>query len=117
MPITKKYPLEKLLDCLKSYQYATGRRLTFEYVLISSVNDSDSDAKALAGIAKKFLCNVNLIEFNPHPGCLFKPSSKKRIESFSKILTDAGVKIVLRLKKGSLIKAACGQLGADWPTR
>ena len=117
MPIAKKYPLPKLLDCLKSYQYSTGQRITFEYVLIDGVNDSDTDAKAFAGIAKKFFCNVNLIEFNPHPGCLFKPSSRRRIESFSKILTGAGAKNVIRLKKGASIKAACGQLGSDLPVR
>jgi 23S rRNA (adenine2503-C2)-methyltransferase len=111
MPIAKKYPLQKLLDALKSYQYATGQRFTFEYVLIGGINDSDAEAKALAGIAKKFLCNVNLIEFNPHSNSLFKTSS--RIKSFSQILTNAGVKNVIRLKKGYHIKAACGQLGAD----
>ena len=114
MPINKKYPLKKLLDALQYYQYKTGRRITFEYMLIDELNDTDKDAAALAGICRKFICNVNLIEFNPHPLCTFKPPSGEKISRFAEVLTRAGIKTAVREKKGQNIKAACGQLGIDF---
>jgi 23S rRNA (adenine2503-C2)-methyltransferase len=113
MPINKKFPLRILLNAVKSYQLKTHQRVTFEYVLIKGVNDSDEDAKKLASLVRTYLCNINLIEFNPHPGCEFKPSAKQRINHFAQILQRDGVETVIRFKRGTHIKAACGQLGSD----
>jgi 23S rRNA (adenine2503-C2)-methyltransferase len=113
MLINKKYPLRILLNAVKSYQLKTHQRVTFEYVLIKGVNDSDEDARKLASLVRTYLCNINLIEFNPHPGCEFKPSAKQRINHFAQILQRDGIETVIRFKRGTHIKAACGQLGSD----
>jgi 23S rRNA (adenine2503-C2)-methyltransferase len=116
MPVNKRYPLPVLLNAVGAYHLKTHQRVTFEYVLIKGVNDSDADAKNLVKLISKFLCNVNLIEFNPHPGCNFSPSSKQRINRFAQILSTfggTGVETVIRFKRGTHIKAACGQLGSE----
>ena len=113
MPINRKYPLRILVNAVRAYQYKTHQRVTFEYVLIKGVNDSDPDAKKLTALVQNIMCNINLIEFNPHSGCEFKPSSKERINRFARILQQAGIETVIRFKKGTHIKAACGQLGSE----
>ena len=87
--------------------------MTFEYVLIKGLNDSQLHAQMLAKLAHQVKCNVNLIEYNPHQHCLFAASSRGTIKRFTQILEDAGVETTIRFKKGRKIKAACGQLGAD----
>lgn len=113
MPINKKYPLEKLFKAVQSYQYKTRQRVTFEYVLIKDLNDKVAHADLLIKKLRDISCNVNLIEYNPHPGCKLLASDTETIERFAKHLKDAGIKTSIRLKKGQRIKAACGQLGAD----
>ena len=114
MPVNKKYPLEKLFKALQNYQYKTKQRITFEYVLIKRLNDNLKDAQLLAKKLKNIRCNINLIEFNPHPGCKLTASDTKTIETFAQYLRKAGIETTIRLKKGQKIKAACGQLGAGW---
>lgn len=113
MPVNKTYSLSALLNAVRIYQGKTGERVTFEYVLIKGVNDGDSDAKKLAAIAKKFICNINLIELNSYPGCEFEPSPRQQIHRFAQILKNSGIETVIRFKRGTHIKAACGQLGSE----
>jgi 23S rRNA (adenine2503-C2)-methyltransferase len=112
MPINKKYPIAKLLDAVKTYQRKVKDRVTFEYVLIKGVNDSVLQAKQLVKILRSIKCNVNLIEYNTHASCKFKGSSREQMSRFAKVIEEAGIENTIRLKKGSNICAACGQLGA-----
>jgi 23S rRNA (adenine2503-C2)-methyltransferase len=112
MPITKKYSLNRLFAAVELYQHKTRNRVTFEYCLIKSVNDTVLHAQMLVKRLRGAMCNVNLIEYNPHEGCNLKPSSRQAIERFAGVLKDAGVETSIRLKMGQTINAACGQLGA-----
>lgn len=114
MPINAKYPIAELMKALRFYQERTRQRVTFEYVMIKGLNDSTSHAKMLVKLLDGFLCNVNLIEHNPYPGCEFAGSSRERITKFASVLESAGVETTVRFRMGRGIKAACGQLGADW---
>ena len=111
MPVNKSYPLVKLLKAVRVYQLRTKQRVTIEYVLLKDVNDSAADAEALAKILKGLKCNVNLIEYNAHPGSKYQVSTKAH--GFASILEKAGIETIIRAKMGAKIKAACGQLGAD----
>jgi 23S rRNA (adenine2503-C2)-methyltransferase len=113
MPIAKKYPLDRIIQALRYYQKKTSRRITFEYCLIENINDSPACAEKLAKIIKNIKANINLIEFNPYPGCRFKPSSKQTVNKFAEILKNNGIEVVIRYRRGRKINAACGQLGAD----
>ncbi|MGA1979013.1 MAG: 23S rRNA (adenine(2503)-C(2))-methyltransferase RlmN [Sedimentisphaerales bacterium] len=113
MAINKKYPIATLFAAVKDYQTKTGERVTFEYVLIKGLNDSRLHAQMLAKLVRQVKCNVNLIEYNPHPHCLFAASDRTAIKRFTQELEEAGIETTIRFKKGRKIKAACGQLGAD----
>jgi 23S rRNA (adenine2503-C2)-methyltransferase len=113
MPINKKYPLTKLLDAVKAYQLKLKDRVTFESVLIKGINDSVLDARQLVKLLRGIKCNVNLIEYNPHPGCKYKGSGRQQMSRFAEVLREAGIENTIRLKKGASICAACGQLGAN----
>lgn len=113
VPAANKYPLKQILDALKSYQEKTGRRITIEYCMIDKLNDSADCAKKLIQILKGIKAGVNLIEYNPHPGCDFVPSPQHRIKTFKDILMQADIETIIRFRRGRNIKAACGQLGAD----
>jgi 23S rRNA (adenine2503-C2)-methyltransferase len=113
MAINKKYPIAALFAAVKDYQMKTGERVTFEYVLIKGLNDSKLHAQMLAKLVRQVKCNVNLIEYNPHPHCLFEASDREAIKRFTRVLEEAGIETTIRFKKGRKIKAACGQLGAD----
>jgi 23S rRNA (adenine2503-C2)-methyltransferase len=114
MPITAKYSLGRLMRAVELYQHKTRNRVTFEYVLIKGVNDTVTHAKMLIKRLRPFMCNVNLIEYNPHPGCPgFSASSREAIKRFAQVLSDAGIETTVRLKMGQTINAACGQLGAQ----
>ena len=116
MPVNKKYPLAELFRAINVYQLKTRLRVTFEYILIKGLNDTDQHADKLARKLSAFNCNINLIEYNPHPGCKLSPAGTDAIKQFADILTKAGFKTAIRLKKGQHINAACGQLGADYLT-
>jgi 23S rRNA (adenine2503-C2)-methyltransferase len=113
MAINKKYPIAALFAAVKDYQMKTGERVTFEYVLIKGLNDTRLHGQMLAKLVRQVKCNVNLIEYNPHPHCLFEASDREAIKRFTHVLEDAGIETTIRFKKGRKIKAACGQLGAD----
>jgi len=113
MPINKKYPIPALMEAVKYYQRKTQQRITFEYVLIKSFNDSALHAQMLSKLAHKAKCNINLIEYNPYGPGQFEASSKETIKRFVQILKDEEIETTIRYKKGRKIKAACGQLGVD----
>ena len=110
MPINKVYPLEVLIPALKTYLERTNRRVTFEYILLSGINDSEEDAIQLAKLAKGINCYINLIPYNETNNIDFKRSSTIQIMKFYDILKKNSVNVTIRREFGSKISAACGQL-------
>ena len=111
MPINKKYPLAELLDACRNYpSLSEQRRITFEYVMLKDVNDSDDQARALVKLLAGIPCKVNLIPFNPWAGAEFETSSNNRVHGFARILQGAGLDAPVRRPRGQDILAACGQL-------
>ncbi len=110
MPINKKYPIAELMEACDYYIKKTGRRISFEYTLISGVNDSIAEADELADLIRGKLCHVNLIPVNKVKETGFDKSDRKRIESFERRLSERGITATIRREMGSDINAACGQL-------
>jgi 23S rRNA (adenine2503-C2)-methyltransferase len=111
VPINKKYPIQDLLYVCKLYANATNNdRITFEYVMLDGVNDSDDDAKNLVSLLQNIPSKVNLIPFNPWPGSPYKCSQKDRIQKFASIVERGGYMAPVRVTRGQDIMAACGQL-------
>ena len=110
MPVNRKWNVDELLTACRKYTDKTRRRISFEYAMVSGVNDSDDCARLLAKKLRGILCHVNLIPVNEvkETGC--KRSSRERIESFSHILEKSGFAVTVRRKLGSDINASCGQL-------
>lgn len=114
MPINNKYPLEELLDACRTYPgVSENRRITFEYVMLKDVNDSDNTAHELAGILEGIPCKVNIIPFNVWPNSDFECPSRNRIMAFARILEGAGLEAPIRRPRGEDILAACGQLKSE----
>lgn len=112
MPVSNKYPYDKLIDTLKKYTDKTGRRVTIEYVLIKDVNDTLEDAKKLAYSISKLKSNVNLIVYNQNEYSQYKKPLKENVMRFKYILEASGKKVTIRLERGGDIDAACGQLSS-----
>lgn len=112
MPINKKYPLEVLFSALKEYLEISGRRITFEYILLKGINDSEENAKELAKLIKGTFSYVNLIPYNSVDENKYKRTSKEEILSFQDKLKKLGVNVTIRKEFGTDIDAACGQLRA-----
>jgi len=110
MAINNKYPLKDLMQACRDYPLDSRRRITFEYVMLKDINDSDNDAHNLATLIGDIPAKVNLIPFNDWPGSGFEVSDMDRIERFSKILRDKGLDSPIRKTRGDDILAACGQL-------
>jgi 23S rRNA (adenine2503-C2)-methyltransferase len=108
MPVNKKISLRKLFEAIDYYIEFTNRKVMFEYLMIDGVNDNTAEANQLAKLMDKPLHMVNLIPFNPTQK--YKPSSKKSIDSFRKILESKNINVSQRFGFGKDIKAACGQL-------
>jgi 23S rRNA (adenine2503-C2)-methyltransferase len=113
MPIARKYKLPEILKACDYYVKTTGRRLTFEYIMIKGFNDSREDAENLSRLLKNKLANVNLIPCNYVKEANIEPSEDLDIMKFKKILTDNGINATVRRELGSDINAACGQLRND----
>lgn len=114
VPLNKKYPIAELLQACRDYPAANNaRRITFEYVMLKDVNDSDADARELCRLLKGIPAKVNLIPWNPWPGAPYETSSRNRIMAFSRIVNDAGFSSPVRATRGQDIGAACGQLKSD----
>jgi len=113
VPINRKYGIEELLSACAAYPGASNaRRITFEYVMLKDMNDSDDDARELVRLLRKYKlpAKVNLIPFNPWPGAPYECSSQERIRRFSEIIFEAGISAPVRTPRGRDIDAACGQL-------
>jgi 23S rRNA (adenine2503-C2)-methyltransferase len=116
VPVERKYPLPELLDALRKFDAAGGRRITFEYVMIDHLNDSPALARELASLVKEFGAHVNLIPFNPIPGTDWRPSRSLRLREFQSVLAAQGIEATVRAPRGRDIAAACGQLRAEHET-
>ena len=111
VPINKKWPIAELLDALRAYPKASNsERITFEYVMLKGVNDSDEDAHRLIKLIKGIPAKINLIPFNEWPGAPYERSDWSRIKAFSDIIFKAGYASPIRTPRGEDIMAACGQL-------
>lgn len=110
MPVNKRFPIDELLKACRHYANATSRRISFEYAMISGVNDSDECAKELASRLKGILCHVNLIPVNPVKGTGYRKSAVERQQAFIRILGKSGITATVRRTLGSDINASCGQL-------
>lgn len=114
MPINNKYPLDQLLEACRNYPGTSQmRRITFEYVMLDGVNDSDDHARELTRLLLGIPCKVNLIPFNAWAGSGFQCSPMRRIEEFARILEVAGYDAPIRRPRGRDILAACGQLKSE----
>jgi len=114
VPLNKKYPIRELLEACRNYPAANNaRRITFEYVMLKDVNDSDAEARELCRLLKGIHAKVNLIPWNPWPGAPYQTSSRNRQHAFAKIVNDAGYSSPIRATRGQDIYAACGQLKSD----
>lgn len=112
VPLEARFPLSEVLDALRVFDAAGGKRITFEYTLIRNVNDDPELAPKLAELAAEFQAFVNLIPFNPIPFQDWEPSSRERIRAFAQVLEAWGVSAAVREPRGRDIDAACGQLRA-----
>jgi 23S rRNA (adenine2503-C2)-methyltransferase len=110
MPINRRYPLRELLAACRAFPLQPRQRITFEYILIRDVNDSEQDARRLVKLLHGIRAKVNLIPYNEHPGCAFRAPSAERLEAFQTFLLSRDVVAIRRASKGQDISAACGQL-------
>ena len=111
VPINRKWPLADLIEACRAYpRLSNAERITFEYVMLKGVNDSDADAKRLVQLIAGIPAKINLIPFNPWPGAPYERSGWERIEAFAEIVNRAGYASPVRTPRGEDIMAACGQL-------
>jgi 23S rRNA (adenine2503-C2)-methyltransferase len=111
VPINKKWNIAALLDALREYpKLSNSERITFEYVMLKGVNDSDEDARRLVKLIRGIPAKINLIPFNEWPGAPYERSDWERIEAFADIVYKAGYASPIRTPRGEDIMAACGQL-------
>ncbi len=114
VPLNKKYPIADLLDACRTYPgLSNARRITFEYVMLKDVNDTDSDARELVRLLAGIPAKINLIPFNPWPGSPYVCADWNRIEAFADIVNRAGYASPVRTPRGRDIMAACGQLKSE----
>ena len=110
MPVNRRYNIEELLNACDYYIKQTNRRISFEYTLISGVNDNRTEAVSLGKLLKNKLCHVNLIPVNSVKETGFVKSGREKIEEFQKTVESFGISATIRREMGSDINAACGQL-------
>lgn len=112
IPINRKYPIADLMEACRAFPLGQRERLTFEYVMLDGVNDSDGMARTLAGLIGGLRAKVNLIPHNPAPELPYSASPMERIEAFQRELVGRGIDAYIRRPRGQDISAACGQLAA-----
>lgn len=117
MPISARYDLKETLNACRTYFLGTGRRLTFEYSLVSGVNDGVAEAKALAGLIKDQQGHVNLIPVNPIKERNYVQSDRESVEAFKNMLEKNGIHVTIRREMGRDIEGACGQLRKSFLSR
>ena len=113
MPVNRRYSISQLMEACRYYIKKTNRRISFEYTLISGVNDNSAEAEKLLKLLHGMLCHVNLIPVNPVKETGFKQGSRAKIEEFQRILESGGISATIRREMGADISAACGQLRAS----
>ncbi|MFM9864941.1 MAG: 23S rRNA (adenine(2503)-C(2))-methyltransferase RlmN, partial [Micropepsaceae bacterium] len=114
VPLNKKYPIKELLAACRTYPgLSNARRITFEYVMLKGVNDSNADARELVKVIGGIPAKINLIPFNAWPGAPYECSDWERIEEFGEIVNRAGYASPIRTPRGRDIMAACGQLKSE----
>ncbi len=113
MPINKVYKIGDIMDAVRDYIAKTNRRVTFEYILLKDVNDSEKCAKSLAELLKGINCYVNLIPYNETSNIEYKTSPKVTINRFYDILKENNINVTIRREFGSKVSAACGQLRSE----
>jgi 23S rRNA (adenine2503-C2)-methyltransferase len=114
VPLNRKYPIAELIAACRRYPAASNaRRITFEYVMLKGINDSEAEARELVRLIAGIPAKVNLIPFNPWPGSPYETSSVRTIDKFAAIVMDAGFSSPVRTPRGRDILAACGQLRTD----
>lgn len=117
MPINRRYPLEKVLDAVRRYSRVTKQQITFEYILIGHMNDSETDARILCRLLKNINAKVNIIPYNPVHNRTFSPPAEAGIDLFLTTLKQAGITATCRRSQGQSINAACGQLAVTQSRR
>jgi len=117
VPLNRKYPIRELLETCREYVGEGRRRVTFEYVMLAGINDSDQHARELVRCLEGVPAKVNLIPFNPFPQTRYLRSSNNRIHRFFEILNRAGIVTITRKTRGDDIDAACGQLAGQFRDR
>jgi 23S rRNA (adenine2503-C2)-methyltransferase len=117
MPVDRKWNIAALLDACRNFPMKYGRRITFEYVMLRAVNDSDDDAHRLAGLLQGIPAKVNLIPYNENPGLGFGDPGTERVQAFRGILEKHGLAAMVRKNRGRDISAACGQLAIQGQER
>lgn len=115
MPLNRKYPLDDLMEACRAYPLRPRERLTFEYVMLNGVNDSDDDARRVASLLGGMQAKVNLIPYNSGSGLAFRPPDFGRVLAFREVLAQHGVNSFIRISRGQDVRAACGQLMLEDP--
>jgi 23S rRNA (adenine2503-C2)-methyltransferase len=111
VPLNRKYPIKEVIEACRRYPGASNaRRITFEYIMLRGINDSEADARALVKLIAGLPAKVNLIPFNPWPGSAYQPSTPEQLKKFAAIVMNAGYASPIRTPRGRDILAACGQL-------
>ncbi len=114
VPLNRKYPIAELLAACRRYPSASNaRRITFEYVMLRNINDSEAEARELVRLLAGLPAKVNLIPFNPWPGSRYEPSTRAQLDRFAAIIMAAGFASPVRTPRGRDILAACGQLRTE----
>jgi 23S rRNA (adenine2503-C2)-methyltransferase len=114
VPLNRKYPIEELIAACRRYPGASNaRRITFEYVMLKGVNDSEAEARELVRLIAGIPAKVNLIPFNPWPGSAYEASSGNQLARFARVVSEAGFSSPIRTPRGQDILAACGQLKTE----
>jgi 23S rRNA (adenine2503-C2)-methyltransferase len=119
MPYARKYPLNEIMPSMENYFYRTKRNITYEYLLLAGINDSEDNAKELAMLLERKQCTVNLIPYNPVVNAFnnYRRPRREVIERFKGVLEKRGVNTTWRYTKGKDIDAACGQLALKQKTK
>lgn len=112
MPINKTYPINELMKAVRFYQEKVNRKITFEYLMLDGINDTENCANDLSDLLENVYCYVNLIPYNHTSNTIYKRSSQERISTFYKILKTRGLYVITRKEFGGDISGACGQLSS-----
>jgi 23S rRNA (adenine2503-C2)-methyltransferase len=113
VPVNRKHPVQDLMAAVDRYIAKTGRRVSFEYALMSGINDGDDVADELGRLLRRRLCHLNVIPLNPVDVLPYERPTTERIERFASIVESYGVPVTVRYSRGVDISAACGQLATQ----